>query len=60
MKQVARLKENKLTWIASGTVLAMRSGVIRDFRNILCVLVHPREDIAQKTTEMMGIEKTGQ
>ena len=55
----ANLTENGLARIASGTALAMRAGVFRDVM-VHRMLAHPSEDITRKTTEMMGIETTGQ
>ena len=54
------LTENGLVKIASGTALAMREGASRDGMEIHRMLAHPSEDITRKTTEMMGIETTGQ
>ena len=56
----ANLTENGLVRIASGTALAMRAGVSRDIMEVHRMLAHPSEDITKNTTEMMGIETTGQ
>ena len=56
----AKLKENGLVRIASGTALAMRAGVSRDVMKVHRMLAHQREDTTRKTAEMMGIETTGQ
>ena len=56
----ANLTENGLVRIASGTALAMRAGISRDFMEVHRMRAHPSEDITKKTTEMMGIETTGQ
>ena len=56
----ANFTENGLVGIASGTALAMRAGVSRDVMEVHRMLAHPIEKITRKTTEMMGIETTGQ
>ena len=56
----ANWTENGLVKIASGTALAMRAGVSRDVMKVSYMLANPSEDITRKTTELMGIETTGQ
>ena len=56
----SNLTENGLVKIASGTALAMRAGVSRDVMEVHRMLAHPSGDITRKTTEMMGVETTGQ
>ena len=56
----ANLTENGLVKIDSGTALAMRAGASRDVMEVHRMLAHPSEDITRKTTEMMGVETTGQ
>ena len=46
--------------IASGTALAMRAGITRDVTVVHRMLAHPSEDITRRTTEIMGIQTTGQ
>ena len=56
----ANLTENGLVTIASGTALAMRTGVSRDVVEAHRLLAHPFKDITRKAVEMMGIETTRQ
>ena len=54
----ANLTENELVKIASGA--ALRASASRDVMEVHRMLAHPSEDITRKTSEMMGIETTGQ
>ena len=54
----ANLTENGLVKIASGA--ALRASASRDVMEVHRMLAHPSENITRKTTEMMGIETTGQ
>ena len=56
----AKLTENGLVRIASGTALAMRAGVSRNVMKVHRMLPYQSEDITRKTAEMMGIKTTGQ
>ena len=53
-----RLTDNGLVRFASGTALAIRTGVSPDVMEVHRMLAHPSKDITRKTVEMMGIEVT--